>query len=112
VPLRHESRQKIQAVLGVGAIAARVYCFLLPRLRRNLSGTQKLLSCDSDFSRPKILGRQNPRKQACFGLCHFLGDVKKRRPYTPVGAEWDAIAIRLGTPASRWVLNGTQLRSE
>ena len=59
-----------------------------------------------------IFGTSKSEKTRVFCLCHFLGDVKNRRSYTPVGAEWDAIAIRRGTPASRWVLNGTQLRSE
>ena len=55
-----------------------------------------------------IFGTSKPEKTSVF-VCHFFWDVKNWLPYTPVGAEWDAIAIRLGTPASRCVLNGTQL---
>ena len=70
-----------------------------------------MLPRGSDFCRPNFWDVKN-RENERFCLCHFFGDVKSRRPYTPVGADWDAIAILLGTPASRWVLNGTQLRSE
>jgi len=95
----------------MGAVAARVCCTSLPRLRRNLSGTQKLLPHGSDFCRPNFWD-VNTRENTRFVLCHFFWDVKNWLPYTPVGAESDAIAIRMGIPASRWVLNGTQLRSE
>ena len=57
-----------------------------------------------------IFGTPKPGKQALF--CAMFWDVNNWLPYTPVGAESDAIAIRMGTPASRWVLNGTQVRSE
>ena len=63
------------------------------------------------FLPSQFLGRQNPRKHAFF-FVSFFWDVKKSLPYTPVGADWDAIVIRLGIHASRCVLNGTQLRSE
>ena len=59
-----------------------------------------------------IFGTSKSEKTRVFLFVSFFWDVKNSLPYTPVGAEWDAIAIRLGTPASRWVLNGTQLRSE
>ena len=111
MPLRHESRQKIPAVLGMWAVAARVCCFLLPRLRRNRSRTQKWLPGGSYVCRPNLLGRQSPRnKRVC--VVSFFGGVKHRRSYTPVGAEWDAIAIRMSPCAFRWVRKRIQIRSE
>ena len=59
-----------------------------------------------------IFGTSKPGKTSVFLFCAMFWDVKNWLPYTPVGAESDAIAIRMGTPASRWVLNGTQVRSE
>ena len=79
---------------GHGAVAARGCCFLLPRLRRNPSRTQNMLPRCSEFCRPNFLGRQNPIKQA-FVLCVIFFGTSKTGFRTP-----------------RWVLNGTQLRSE
>ena len=93
------------------AVAARVCRFLLPRLRRNTSRRQTWLPRGSYFCRPNFWDVK-PRENKRFVVCHFLGSVKNWLPHTPVGAESDAIAIRMGPPASRWVLNGTQLRSE
>ena len=70
-----------------------------------------MLPHGSDFCRPNFWDAKT-RENTRFFLCHFFWDVKNWLPYTPVGAELDAIAIRMGTPASRWVLNGTQVRSE
>jgi len=59
-----------------------------------------------------FFGTSKPTKPLVFFGVIFFWDVKNSLPYTPVGAEWDAIVIRMGIHASRCVLNGTQLRSE
>ena len=58
-----------------------------------------------------IFGTSKTEKPAFF-FVSFFWDVKNSLPYTPVGAEWDAIAIRMGPCAFRWVRKQIQIRSE
>ena len=81
------------------------------------------------FLPSQFLGRQTPRKQA-FCCVSFFGERQELAsahpggcligrncdpngpPCLPMGAEWDAIAIRMSPCAFRWVRKRIQIRSE
>ena len=107
MPLRHESRQKSQQcwARGPSRHVSAVFCCRdfaeISAERKNCCRVAQI------FRVPKFWdGKTRENKRFCF--VSFFGGRQKWLPYTPVGAESGAIAIRTGTPACRWVLNGTQ----
>ena len=111
MPLRHESQQKSQQHWAWGQSQHVVADFCWGDFAEYSAERKNCCRMAPIFAVP-IFGTPKPEKtRVCFVVI-FFWDVKNWLPYTLVGAESDAIAIRMGTPASRWVLNGTQVRSE
>jgi len=87
---------KSQQCWAWGAAAALFAVFVAATFSKSQQNANNVAGGGVTCLPSQFLGRQNPRKQA-FCACHDFWDVNNWLPYTPVGAEWDAIAIPMGT---------------